>query len=170
MNATLSGRPRIILALQGGGALGAYHIGAYQALAEAGYHPDWVTGISIGAINSSRGGRVWTWCIWSTSRVLTKCRRAPPIARARPLRRAAPRATPICDVPGAGTGALAGDGDGGARGREGAPGRGRGADVVCARSVNGARRCAAIRTGRVLAERGSPRNNAPTPPGAPGAG
>lgn len=53
MNATLSGHPQIILALQGGGALGAYHIGAYQALAEAGYHPDWVTGISIGAINAA---------------------------------------------------------------------------------------------------------------------
>lgn len=44
--------PRVVLALQGGGALGAYHIGAYQALHELGYEPDWVTGISIGAINS----------------------------------------------------------------------------------------------------------------------
>src|SRR2546423_14953347 len=33
------------------GALGAYHIGAYQALAEHNLHPDWVAGISIGAIN-----------------------------------------------------------------------------------------------------------------------
>jgi len=39
--------------LQGGGALGAYHIGAYEALAEAGLHPDWVAGISIGAINAA---------------------------------------------------------------------------------------------------------------------
>lgn len=39
MNTTLYSRLQIILALQGGGALGAYHIGAYQALAEAGYHP-----------------------------------------------------------------------------------------------------------------------------------
>jgi NTE family protein len=39
--------------LQGGGALGAYHIGAYQALAEHGLHPDWVCGISIGAINAA---------------------------------------------------------------------------------------------------------------------
>jgi NTE family protein len=39
--------------LQGGGALGAYHIGAYQALAEADLHPDWVAGISIGAINAA---------------------------------------------------------------------------------------------------------------------
>ena len=35
------------------GALGAYHIGAYQALAEHGFEPDWFSGISIGAINSA---------------------------------------------------------------------------------------------------------------------
>ena len=39
--------------LQGGGALGAYQAGVYQALAEANLHPDWVAGISIGAINSA---------------------------------------------------------------------------------------------------------------------
>ncbi|TCO76328.1 NTE family protein [Plasticicumulans lactativorans] len=50
MNA--SGDRQVILVLQGGGALGAYHIGACKALAEAGYEPDWVTGISIGAINA----------------------------------------------------------------------------------------------------------------------
>jgi NTE family protein len=44
---------RIALLLQGGGALGSYQAGAYQALAEADLHPDWVAGISIGAINSS---------------------------------------------------------------------------------------------------------------------
>ena len=44
---------RIALILQGGGALGAYQAGVYQALAEAGLHPDWVAGISIGAINSA---------------------------------------------------------------------------------------------------------------------
>jgi len=44
---------RIALLLQGGGALGSYQAGAYQALAEANLHPDWVAGISIGAINSS---------------------------------------------------------------------------------------------------------------------
>src|SRR6202451_3340433 len=44
---------RIALLLQGGGALGAYQAGVYQALAEAGIHPDWVAGISIGAINSA---------------------------------------------------------------------------------------------------------------------
>src|SRR5690349_25172506 len=46
-------KPKIVLVLQGGGALGAYHIGAYQALDEAGFRPDWVSGISIGAINSA---------------------------------------------------------------------------------------------------------------------
>ncbi len=44
---------RIALLLQGGGALGAYQGGVYQALADAGLHPDWVAGISIGAINSA---------------------------------------------------------------------------------------------------------------------
>ncbi|HET7488872.1 MAG TPA: patatin-like phospholipase family protein [Acidimicrobiales bacterium] len=44
---------QVVLVLQGGGALGAYHVGAYQAMQEAGYAPDWVSGISIGAINSA---------------------------------------------------------------------------------------------------------------------
>ena len=44
---------RIALILQGGGALGSYQAGVYQALAEANLHPDWVAGISIGAINSA---------------------------------------------------------------------------------------------------------------------
>src|SRR6478672_5835343 len=43
----------IALLLQGGGALGAYQGGVYQALAEANLHPDWVAGISIGAINAA---------------------------------------------------------------------------------------------------------------------
>jgi NTE family protein len=43
----------IALLLQGGGALGAYQGGVYEALAEAGLHPDWVAGISIGAINAA---------------------------------------------------------------------------------------------------------------------
>ncbi len=47
-----SQKPRIALVLQGGGALGAYHIGAYQALHEAGLEPDFFAGISIGAINA----------------------------------------------------------------------------------------------------------------------
>jgi len=47
------GCDRIALILQGGGALGAYQAGVYQALHEAGVEPDWVTGVSIGAINSA---------------------------------------------------------------------------------------------------------------------
>src|SRR5438876_8458247 len=43
----------ITLLLQGGGALGSYQAGVYQALAEAKLHPDWIAGISIGAINSA---------------------------------------------------------------------------------------------------------------------
>jgi NTE family protein len=52
----LAGRPPfecIALLLQGGGALGAYQAGVYEALAEADLHPDWVAGISIGGINSA---------------------------------------------------------------------------------------------------------------------
>lgn len=44
---------RIALLLQGGGALGAYQAGVYEALAEAELHPDWIAGISIGAINAA---------------------------------------------------------------------------------------------------------------------
>ena len=44
---------RVALVLQGGGALGAYQAGVYQALHEAGVEPDWVSGVSIGAINSA---------------------------------------------------------------------------------------------------------------------
>ncbi|MEO8751737.1 MAG: patatin-like phospholipase family protein [Casimicrobiaceae bacterium] len=42
-----------LLVLQGGGALGAYQAGVYEALAEEGFAPDWVTGVSIGAINAA---------------------------------------------------------------------------------------------------------------------
>jgi NTE family protein len=44
---------QIVLVLQGGGALGAYQAGVYQALHEVGIEPDWVIGTSIGAINAS---------------------------------------------------------------------------------------------------------------------
>jgi NTE family protein len=44
---------RVALVLQGGGALGAYQAGVYQALHEGGMEPDWVCGVSIGAINSA---------------------------------------------------------------------------------------------------------------------
>jgi NTE family protein len=42
-----------VLVLQGGGALGAYQVGVYQAMHEAGIEPDWVIGTSIGAINGA---------------------------------------------------------------------------------------------------------------------
>ncbi|MBI3512722.1 MAG: patatin-like phospholipase family protein [Proteobacteria bacterium] len=44
---------QVVLVFQGGGALGAYQAGVYQALDEAGIEPDWVIGTSIGAINAS---------------------------------------------------------------------------------------------------------------------
>jgi NTE family protein len=44
---------QVVLVLQGGGALGAYQAGVYQALQEAGVEPDWIVGTSIGAINAS---------------------------------------------------------------------------------------------------------------------
>jgi len=44
---------RVALVLQGGGALGAYQGGVYHALSEAGCEPNWLTGVSIGAINAS---------------------------------------------------------------------------------------------------------------------
>ena len=42
-----------VLVLQGGGALGSYQAGAFQALCRSGFEPEWVAGISIGAINSA---------------------------------------------------------------------------------------------------------------------
>ncbi len=44
---------QVVLVLQGGGALGAYQGGVYQALHEAGIEPDWIIGTSIGAINAA---------------------------------------------------------------------------------------------------------------------
>ena len=56
-NPTPTWRPencdRLALVLQGGGALGAYQAGVYEALHHAGLEPDWVTGVSIGAINAA---------------------------------------------------------------------------------------------------------------------
>jgi len=43
----------VALVLQGGGALGAYQAGVYEALAEAGIHPDWIASVSVGAINGA---------------------------------------------------------------------------------------------------------------------
>ncbi len=44
---------KAVLVLQGGGALGAYQAGVYEELHETGIEPDWVAGISIGAINAA---------------------------------------------------------------------------------------------------------------------
>lgn len=44
---------QIVLVFQGGGALGAYQAGVYQAMHEAGIEPDWIIGTSIGAINAA---------------------------------------------------------------------------------------------------------------------
>src|SRR5205807_8896569 len=44
---------QVVLVLQGGGALGAYQAGVYEALHESGVEPDWVVGTSIGAINGA---------------------------------------------------------------------------------------------------------------------
>jgi NTE family protein len=44
---------KVGLVLQGGGALGSYQAGVYATLAERGYQPDWISGVSIGAINGA---------------------------------------------------------------------------------------------------------------------
>jgi NTE family protein len=44
---------KVALVLQGGGALGSYQAGVYEALASSEYVPDWVAGISIGAVNAA---------------------------------------------------------------------------------------------------------------------
>ncbi len=44
---------QVVLVLQGGGALGSYQAGVYQALHEACIEPDWIIGTSIGAINAA---------------------------------------------------------------------------------------------------------------------
>jgi NTE family protein len=44
---------KTVLVLQGGGALGAYQAGAYEALCNAGQEPEWLAGISIGSINAA---------------------------------------------------------------------------------------------------------------------
>ena len=43
----------IALVLQGGGALGSYQAGVYEGLAEAGVQPNWIAGVSIGALNTA---------------------------------------------------------------------------------------------------------------------
>ena len=48
-----TGTEQTVLVLQGGGALGAYQAGVYEELAANGHQPDWISGISIGAINAA---------------------------------------------------------------------------------------------------------------------
>src|SRR6202000_1106278 len=50
---TIAAYDRVALVLQGGGALGAYQVGVYEALAEAGGEPNWLSGVSIGAVNAA---------------------------------------------------------------------------------------------------------------------
>ena len=51
--ATAPAKAERVLVLQGGGALGSYQAGAFQALCHQGFEPDWIAGISIGAINAA---------------------------------------------------------------------------------------------------------------------
>jgi NTE family protein len=44
---------QVVLVMQGGGAVGAFQVGVYEALQESGIEPDWVIGTSIGAINGA---------------------------------------------------------------------------------------------------------------------
>jgi NTE family protein len=59
MDSSVSAPPRTpanaqrVLVLQGGGALGSYQAGAFQALCHAGFEPEWIAGISIGAVNAA---------------------------------------------------------------------------------------------------------------------
>jgi NTE family protein len=50
---TTPAKAQRVLVLQGGGALGSYQAGAYQALSHQDFEPDWIAGISIGAINAA---------------------------------------------------------------------------------------------------------------------
>ena len=82
----------VALVLQGGGALGAYQAGVYEALAEAGIHPDWIASVSVGAINgaiiagnppNSRIGRLREFWTQVTARGLWPCLGAPSVGLAR---------------------------------------------------------------------------------------
>ena len=53
VDALLAGYQSVGLVLQGGGALGAYQAGVFQALDEAGIDPTWLSGVSIGAVNAA---------------------------------------------------------------------------------------------------------------------
>jgi NTE family protein len=52
-SASVPANAQRVLVLQGGGALGSYQAGAYQALCHFGFEPEWVAGISIGAVNAA---------------------------------------------------------------------------------------------------------------------
>jgi len=81
---------QIALVLQGGGALGSYQAGVYQAIEEAGVDLDWIAGVSIGAVNaaliagSPKGSRLETlekfWAEVSTDPFCTACLQAMPRA------------------------------------------------------------------------------------------
>ncbi|WP_024517574.1 patatin-like phospholipase family protein [Bradyrhizobium sp. Tv2a-2] len=53
MPATTPAKAQPVLVLQGGGALGSYQAGAYQALCHFDFEPEWIAGISIGAVNAA---------------------------------------------------------------------------------------------------------------------
>jgi len=53
MPAATPAQAQRVLVLQGGGALGSYQAGAYQALCHFGFEPEWIAGISIGAVNAA---------------------------------------------------------------------------------------------------------------------
>src|SRR6185312_8929596 len=52
-DASTPAEARRVLVLQGGGALGSYQAGAFQALCRSGFEPEWVAGISIGGVNAA---------------------------------------------------------------------------------------------------------------------
>jgi Patatin-like phospholipase len=58
---------QVVLVLQGGGALGAYQVGVYEALHESGIEPNWVIGTSIGAINASLIAGTTRRAVWTAS-------------------------------------------------------------------------------------------------------
>jgi NTE family protein len=53
LNGQATDAGRLVVVFQGGGALGAFQAGVYQAIHESGLEPDWIIGTSIGAINAS---------------------------------------------------------------------------------------------------------------------
>ena len=53
MPAASPAKAQPVLVLQGGGALGSYQAGAYQSLCHFDFEPEWIAGISIGAVNAA---------------------------------------------------------------------------------------------------------------------